>query len=309
MGGFQSFVNTQPAPAVEGDFCNTNPRFSVDAGPGGLVAGDNGVAVGRFAWLSFEEVDANDAPAIVNNFGAGLPDGFVHREQQGLIPGYLQESSMLIPRGFQMSLMARAGLWARNNGNTEALPNMKAFANVVDGTVSFAPAGSVKNVSVTGSIAPATAAVTGSINDNILTLTAVTSGQLVPGATISGAGIAAGTKVVAQLDGVPGGLGDYALNIGEQNVANEAITATYGVLTVTAVASGQLAVGDALSGSGVTVGTTVTAFGTGIGGNGTYFVDPTQTVAAETITVGTAIETAYFARSAGAPGEVVKIDF
>src|SRR5690349_20429571 len=129
MGGFQTVVNTQPAPAVEGDFCNTNPRFSVDAGPGGLVAGDNGVLVGRFAWLSFEEVDANDAPAIVNNFGAGLPDGFVHREQQGLITSYLQASSMLIPTGFQMSLVSRAGLWARNNGTTEALPNMKAFAN------------------------------------------------------------------------------------------------------------------------------------------------------------------------------------
>jgi hypothetical protein len=38
MGGFQTVVNTQPAPAVEGDFCNTNPRFSVDAGPGGLQA-------------------------------------------------------------------------------------------------------------------------------------------------------------------------------------------------------------------------------------------------------------------------------
>jgi hypothetical protein len=81
MVGFQSVVNTQPAPAVEGDFCNTNPRFSVDARPGGLVAGDNGVVIGRFACLSYEEVDANDAPAIVNNFGAGVPDGFVHREQ------------------------------------------------------------------------------------------------------------------------------------------------------------------------------------------------------------------------------------
>ena len=100
MGGFQTVVNTQPAPAVEGDFCNKNPRFSVDAGPGGLIAGDNGVVVGRFAWLSYEEVDANEAPAIVNNFGAGPPAGFVHREQQGLITGYLQESSMLVPTGF-----------------------------------------------------------------------------------------------------------------------------------------------------------------------------------------------------------------
>ena len=64
-------------------------------------------------------------------------------------------------------------------------------------------------------------------------------------------------------------------------VQNEAINATFGVLTVTAVAFGQLSVGDALSGAGVTAGTTITAFGTGNGGNGTYIVDPTQVVAAE----------------------------
>jgi hypothetical protein len=308
MGGFQSVVNTQPAPAVAGDYCNKNPRFSVDAGPGGLVAGDHGVVAGRFAWLSMEEVDANDAPAIVNNFGAGPVSGFVHRDQQGLITGYLQESSMLIPAGFQMSLMAGGGFWARNDGATEALSGMKAFANFADGTVTFAPAGSAPSASVTGSIAASTAAVTGSINDNVLTVTAVTNGQLAVGATISGAGVALGTKIVAQLDGVPGGLGDYALSIPEQNVVAEAINATYGVLTVTAVASGQLSIGDVLLGAGITAGTTITAFGTGNGGNGTYIVDPTQVVAAETITVGTAVETKYFARSSGAPGELVKID-
>jgi hypothetical protein len=308
MGGFQAVVNTQPATAVEGDFCNTNPRFSVDAGPGGLVAGDNGVFVGRFAWLSNEEVDANDAPAIVNNFGAGPVAGFVHRNQQGLITGYLQTSSMLVPAGFQMSLMSGGGFWARNNGNTEALPGMKAFANFADGSVFFAPPGSVQSVSATGSIAPATAAVTGSINDDILTVTAVTNGQLPAGATIAGAGVAAGTKIVAQLDGVPGGIGDYSLSIPEQNVVAEAITATYGVLAVAAVASGQLSLGDAISGSGVTAGTTITALGTGQGGAGAYIVDPTQTVASETITVGTAVETKWFGRSAGAPGELVKID-
>ena len=58
----------------------------------------------------------------------------------------------------------------------------------------------------------------------------------------------------------------------------------------------------------LTAGTTITAFGTGQGAAGTYIVDPTQTVASETITVGTAVETKWFGRSAGAPGELVKID-
>ena len=51
MSGFQKQVNLTPAPAVAGDFASTNPRASVPAGPGGLVAGLTGVIVGQFAWV------------------------------------------------------------------------------------------------------------------------------------------------------------------------------------------------------------------------------------------------------------------
>jgi hypothetical protein len=49
-------------------------------------------------------------------------------------------------------------------------------------------------------------------------------------------------------------------------------------MTVTSVASGTLAVGMMISGNGVTPGTTITAFGTGTGGAGTYTVSASQTV-------------------------------
>jgi len=55
-------------------------------------------------------------------------------------------------------------------------------------------------------------------------------------------------------------------------------------MTVTAVSAGALAVNQAISGAGVTAGTTITALGTGTGGNGTYTVSASQTVASETIT-------------------------
>jgi hypothetical protein len=57
-------------------------------------------------------------------------------------------------------------------------------------------------------------------------------------------------------------------------------------LTITASPSGALAIGSIISGTGVTVGTTITAFGTGTGGNGTYTVSASQTVASTTITAG-----------------------
>jgi hypothetical protein len=55
-------------------------------------------------------------------------------------------------------------------------------------------------------------------------------------------------------------------------------------LTVTAVTSGVLKVGQVISGSGVTAGTTITALGTGTGGTGTYTVSASQTVSSTTIT-------------------------
>jgi hypothetical protein len=56
-------------------------------------------------------------------------------------------------------------------------------------------------------------------------------------------------------------------------------------MTVSAVASGALAVGQRVnSGTGVTTGTVITAFGTGTGGTGTYTVSQSQTVASTTMT-------------------------
>lgn len=55
-------------------------------------------------------------------------------------------------------------------------------------------------------------------------------------------------------------------------------------LTVSAVTSGKLEVGQGISGTGVTAGTTITGLGTGTGGTGTYTISASQTVASTTIT-------------------------
>jgi hypothetical protein len=114
--GFQTQVNVQPAPAVEGDFASANPRATVLAGQGALVAGAAGVLVGRFAWLSYAAVDNDNSPAIVNSFGAGLPAGFVHREQQGLITAYLASATMRVQAGFPITLFNEGDFWVNNAG-------------------------------------------------------------------------------------------------------------------------------------------------------------------------------------------------
>lgn len=313
MPDFPNQVGFQPAPAVAGDFASTNPRYAVVAGPGAFVAGAAGVIVGRFAWASYAGIDADASPAVVNSFGTGAPTGFVGRNQQGLITTYLASSSMTIPQGFGLHLFSGGDFWAKNDGSTLAQRDMKAFAKLADGSIIFAAAGATPSTAtVTGSIGPQTNAFTGSISGNVMTVTAVSQGTLVPGTTLTGtAGVATGTKIVSQLSGTTGSTGTYALSIPEQTVLSGPITGTYGLLTVASVSSGTLGVGDVLSGTGgggVTSGTTITQLGTGAGGTGTYIVDTTQTVAVGTvITALLAVETPWYARSAGLAGALVKI--
>lgn len=73
------------------------------------------------------------------------------------------------------------------------------------------------------SIVAHTASVTGSIATTTLTVSAVASGSLLPGMTISGTGVTAGTYIVVQLTGTPGGVGTYTVSA-SQTVASTTIT-------------------------------------------------------------------------------------
>ena len=65
-------------------------------------------------------------------------------------------------------------------------------------------------------------------------------------------------------------------------VGNGSITGA--VLTVTTATYGHLVIGAEITGSGIAANTTITAYGTGSGGVGTYTVTPTQTVGSVAIT-------------------------
>jgi hypothetical protein len=299
---FPTQVHINQAPAVEGDFGDSNFRSSYDAGPGALVAGPAGLTIGRFAWV--------DAPtnSVASNSGSGPVAGFVHREMQGLITTYLTEYGMTIPQGFGVTLMTSGTFWAKNQGTNAVTVGMKAYANYANGGITFGPTGTPPSgASVTGSIAAgATTSFTGSMAYQLMTVTAIASGSIVVGSAIAGTGVVTGTTVASQVSGTAGGIGVYTISI-PQNVASETLTATYGVLTVTAVGSGALGVGDVLSGTGVTVGTAITALGTGTGGTGTYYVNDSETVASETLTASGGVETKFIAVSLGQGGELIKI--
>jgi hypothetical protein len=310
--GFQASVPRGLAPSVEGDFASANPWSSVDAGPGGLIAGALGLVQGKFAWVSAEAIDANGAPAVANNFGAGPVSGFVHRDMSGVFAGWppgiganSADDLMRIPAGFAVTLLSSGDFWVRNKGATQALVGMKAFARYKDGSVAFAAAGAAgdQGSSVTASIAAATFSGTGSITDDVLTITGTPTGTLRVGMILTGTGVATGTQVLAQRSGTTGGAGVYIVSIPAQTVAATTISGTAGILTITAGATTNLAPGDVLSGTGVTAGTRITA----ANADGTFTVSPSQTAASTTIAAGGSVETKWYAQSAGLPGELVKI--
>jgi len=303
-------VFPQPAPGVEGDFCDHNPRASVNAGPGGLVAGPEGIWVAHFAWISPSFIDPNNAPAIANSFSNGGPvAGFVHREQQGLITDYLGGTSMHVPGGFMITLHQMGGFFVINKGEGYGHLGMKAFARLSDGAVMFAAAGANPGAaSIDGTFSDETFTGKGSILGNVLRVTELGDPDnmiVANGAVLTGDGIADGTRVVRQITGMPQKLGTYAVSIASHVVAAETdISGAYKVLDVTNVTEGSVHVGSMLpNGNG---GAFITGQITGTGNVGTYLVSG-ETTASGTMELNTATETHWMAASAGNPGELMKM--
>lgn len=219
---FQRNIYNQPAPAVEGDFASANPRASTLAGEAALIAGTGGLTIGRFAWIS-------GLTAV--NTGTGLPAGFVHREMQAFITAWLGSSSMVIPAGRACTLMNEGDFWVRPINAATA--GQKAFADLATGEIIAAAAGATI----------AAASVTASIAGTVMTVSAVGSGTLVVGQSLSGANVAAGTKIIALGTGT-GGTGTYTVSP-SQTAASATVTAGAAAETNfvirTAAAAGELA--------------------------------------------------------------------
>jgi len=299
MSGFQKQVNLTPAPAVAGDFASSNPRATVLAGPGGLVAGVGGVTVGKFAWV------APDGVTVYSHCTKAVaPSGFVHREQQGLIQQYLGEASMNIPVGFPVILHNEGDFWAVNGGAGAFAVGDAVYANYADGTVAQSAA---TNATATASMG---ATFTASGSGTNLTVSAVT-GLITVGETLgTTTGIPAGTTIVSQTSGTPGGAGVYVTSVA--TTISAATATSFGTtLNVTAVASGSLDIGESVTGTGIPAGAVLASQISGAtGGVGVYSlsVPATAYAASTTVTsVGGVAATGWKAQSAAAVGELVKI--
>lgn len=97
---FQTKVNECNPIGWAGSFISVNPRVTVFVGGASnesvFGAGDGGVLAGTFVWF-------NETDNTLDNKGTGTPDGFVANEWQGLITRYLEEDSMMIPKGYMIT--------------------------------------------------------------------------------------------------------------------------------------------------------------------------------------------------------------
>jgi len=133
---------------------------------------------------------------------------------------------------------------------------------------------------------------TASVTGTVLTVAATITGTFVPGQVITGAGVTDGSTIISNGTGT-GGAGTYNLSLSSaatgsivvsaatpapvQSVFTGSITTT--TLTVTALISGTIAIGQLISGTGVSANTFITA-GSGL----SWTVGVSQTVSSTTIT-------------------------
>lgn len=134
---------------------------------------------------------------------------------------------------------------------------------------------------------PANAVFTGSISGTTLTVTQISSGTITAHQSLTGIGITAETVITALGTGT-GGTGTYTINLSQTVSAETMTSAAVGArftatiagttLTVSAVATGTIYLGQTLQGAGITAGTIITALGTGTGGIGTYTISTAHTI-------------------------------
>lgn len=128
---------------------------------------------------------------------------------------------------------------------------------------------------------------TGNASGTALTITSCV-GTIHPGslasAAIVGTGIPSSTYIVNQTSGTPGGNGVYVTSA-STTASAASVVCSSNYVDVSAVATGVLAIGQEVTGSGITAGTYITALGTGNGGTGSYITTTAQEVASESLTL------------------------
>jgi hypothetical protein len=304
---FQSVINNQQAPAVQGDFASTNPFASVLAGQGALVAPAGGLIVGNFFWVG-------PTGQCSQSYVAGYQIAFLGRNEQALITAFLGETSLVVPAGFMITGFNEGDFWAKfPNGATVG---QNVYADPNDGTpLAGATAPGLASGTATGGFTGTATVVAASTT---LTVASATSGILSPGDTVTLTGVPANTTIVQQLTGTPGKVGTYQMSVAATTTeaSAEAITGSSSLILVGTVTQAGFTAGDSVTGTGVGAGTTLTGQATPFSGVATLATNTTLVitsvqpntdllrVGATVVAAGIPSGTTIIAQTAGTPGGI-----
>lgn len=270
--------------------------------PIGQVLGfPNGAAVASYFGSSSTEAIMAQGGA---GKGAGYFGGFTNASKVPGVMYFAQYNQVAVGaylRGGNISALTLSALQAISgslNVTIDGYPRNASAVNLSSATSFTSAAGIIQTAlnAVDPSEATVTASIgatfTGTQSGTNLTTTSVT-GLISVGDTIAGTGVASGTKIVSQTSGTPGGAGVYVTSL-SGTASSASCTASSNVLDVTNTASGTIAIGQTVTGAGVTPAI-ITALGTGTGANGTYVISGSpQQIASESMTLeGTPVAVSF----------------
>ncbi len=109
---FQRSLNRDLPRGVAGDFASTNPRHSILAGESALRTAAP-INVGAFAFADLA------TGLVAGAFAAGLVIGFVHRNNQAVVP-LGSAASMVIPTGKEIALFSSGDFYVVAPANVAA---------------------------------------------------------------------------------------------------------------------------------------------------------------------------------------------
>jgi hypothetical protein len=294
--GFQTVVNAQPAIAVEGDFASQNPRHNTLAAAGQLVAPPGGLRVGYFFFI-------NPATGLCSqSYGNGYTQiSFLARNSQGLITQFLADSTQIVPEGFMVVGFDGGDFYARFASGITA--GSTVYADETTGAPTNAATNTVTaSAGFTGTASLATVG-----GQAQMTLATITGGIVTIGDTVAGTGTA--SNVVQSLaSGTANTVGAvYNLSGAVTTEAAEAVTTLSTTMLATAQLTGGLNVGDAVSGTGVTAGTTITSVPAADAAVLLYGLSVAQHFASTTVSGPAAISSGFTATSNANQGELAVI--
>lgn len=267
---FQSVVNVQYAFGIPGEWYSDAPQRAQPVKLASDSAAYNVIGATAFTMVSADP-GTYAASAIAKAGGTGAFAGILMNSKvyatSGGTGGAL-DPTMTLPN----QIIAELALMGDLN---VALPAPANIGDLVCFDLTTGKLGTyVANAAFTGALS----------TDGVLTVSALTAGQLQVGQRIVGVGVPNGIYISANGTG-KGYTGTYTTNYVGVAVAAVAMTspsqppaaaaftgafATDGTLTVSAVASGELAVGQVVYGTNVPVNIVITGFTSGVGGTGTY---------------------------------------